>query len=73
MFATPAYAQTADAATSGGLAASIISFAPFILIFVAFYFLMIRPQQQRVKSQQAAVDAAVKGDEVTTAGASSAR
>ena len=68
MLISPAYAQSAGtAATSGGLA-SLISFAPLVLIFVVFYFLMIRPQQQRLKTQQAAIQAVKKGDNVVTAG-----
>jgi preprotein translocase subunit YajC len=69
MFATQAYAQAAGgAAASGGLAGSIIGFAPLIVIFIAFWFLMIRPQTKRMKEQQAAIAAVRKGDEVTTAG-----
>src|SRR3546814_14625633 len=68
MFATPAYAQAAGAASDAGAAGSILSFAPLVLIFVAFYFLMIRPQSKRVKELQASVAAVKKGDEVTTAG-----
>lgn len=41
---------------------------PLILIFVVFYFLMIRPQQKRMKSLQDAVKAVKKGDTVVTAG-----
>ncbi|MDQ2892078.1 MAG: preprotein translocase subunit YajC [Pseudomonadota bacterium] len=68
MFISPAYAQSAGAAaTSGGLA-SLISFAPLVLIFVVFYFLMIRPQQTRLKAQQAAIAAVKKNDSVVTAG-----
>eukprot|EP01030_Chromulinospumella_sphaerica_P013469 gene13469-13247_t len=37
-------------------------------MFVAMYFLMIRPQQKRMKEQKAMMDALVKGDEVVTAG-----
>lgn len=69
MFATPAYAQAAGgAAANGGLVGSIIGFAPLIVIFIAFWFLMIRPQTKRMKEQQAAIAAVKKGDEVTTAG-----
>jgi preprotein translocase subunit YajC len=68
MFATPAYAQAAGGAASSGLAGSIIGFAPLIVIFIAFWFLMIRPQTKRMKEQQAAINAVKKGDEVTTAG-----
>lgn len=68
MFATPAYAQAAGAASQGGMLASLVSFGPMLLLFVAFYFLMIRPQQQRAKAHQEAVNAAKKGDSVVTGG-----
>nr|WP_229255962.1 MULTISPECIES: preprotein translocase subunit YajC [Telluria group] len=47
---------------------NIGSFLPLILMFVAMYFLMIRPQQKRMKEQKAMMDALTKGDEVVTAG-----
>ena len=65
MFITPAYAQGA-AASSG--ASAFMSFAPLILIFVIFYFLLIRPQQKRMKAHQAMVQAAKPRDEVVTNG-----
>jgi preprotein translocase subunit YajC len=68
MFITPAYAQTAGAAGQGGTAGAIISLAPLLLIFVVFYFLMIRPQQRRMKTLQDAVTNVKKGDTVVTAG-----
>ena len=46
----------------------LIGLAPWLLIFVIFYLLMIRPQQQRVKQHQAAIAAVKKGDEVITGG-----
>ena len=48
--------------------AQLIAFFPFIAIFVIFYFLMIRPQQQRVKQHQATIAAVKKGDDVITGG-----
>jgi preprotein translocase subunit YajC len=51
-----------------GLGGNITSFLPLILMFVAMYFLMIRPQQKRAKEQKAMMDALAKGDEVVTAG-----
>jgi preprotein translocase subunit YajC len=63
--------QAAPASGAGGLggaAAGLIQFFPFIAIFVIFYFLMIRPQQQRVKQHPAAIGAVKKGDEVVTGG-----
>lgn len=65
MFVTPAFAQAAGASSAG---ASIASFAPLILIFVIMYFLMIRPQQKRMKEHRAMVEALKKGDEVVTQG-----
>ena len=46
----------------------LIRIAPWLAIFVIFYFLMIRPQQQRVKQHQAAIASVKKGDEVITGG-----
>jgi preprotein translocase subunit YajC len=69
MFATPAYAQAAGAAAQGGgTAGTIFGLLPLVLIFVVFYFLMIRPQQKRMKDLQSAVAAVKKGDTVITAG-----
>lgn len=69
MIISPAYAQAAGSAASQGSAAgSFLSIAPLILIFVAFYFLMIRPQQKRMKTLQATIGAMKKGDTVVTAG-----
>jgi len=46
----------------------LISFAPIILIFVVFYFLLIRPQQKRQKEHQGMVNELKRGDNVITAG-----
>ena len=67
IFASPAHAQTAGAAAAGGTAA-LIGFLPYLAIFGIFYFLIIRPQQQRVKQHRAMVDAVKKGDDVVTGG-----
>jgi len=64
MFATPAYAQAAGGGLGGGLA----GMAPLILIFGIMYFLMIRPQQKKIKAHQAMVAALRKGDQVVTSG-----
>ena len=46
----------------------LVGILPWLLIFVIFYLLMIRPQQRRVKEHQATIAAVKKGDEVVTAG-----
>lgn len=63
MFATPAFAQTA---AGGGN--PIMQFIPFILIFVIMYFLLIRPQQQKVKQHKTMIEGLRRGDQVVTAG-----
>lgn len=68
MFITPAYAQAAGAAADGGAAGSILGLLPLVLVFIVFYFLMIRPQQRRMRALQQAVAAVKKGDQVVTAG-----
>ncbi len=62
MFVTPAYAQAAG----GGSA--FTSFIPLILIFAIMYFLLIRPQQKKLKDHNAMVAAVRRGDQVVTAG-----
>ncbi|MEM1273458.1 MAG: preprotein translocase subunit YajC [Pseudomonadota bacterium] len=47
---------------------AIMQLIPFVLIFAIMYFLLIRPQQKRVKEHQAMVDALRRGDEVVTQG-----
>ncbi|MBT3235806.1 MAG: preprotein translocase subunit YajC [Bdellovibrionales bacterium] len=58
-----AYAQgTAAAQTPNPL----VSFAPFVVIFIIFYFLMIRPQKKKMEQEQQMLNALNKGDEVYT-------
>jgi len=47
---------------------NLLSFAPLIFIFAIMYFLLIRPQQQRMKQHRAMIDAVRRGDTVVTAG-----
>ena len=47
---------------------AIGQFIPLILIFVIFYFFLIRPQQKRIKEHKAMVEALARGDNVVTAG-----
>jgi len=51
-----------------GMAEGIASFFPLILIFVIFYFLLIRPQQKRAKEQKEMMENLKKGDKIITSG-----
>ena len=64
MFVTPAFAQAAG----GGAASAFSSFVPLILIFAIMYFLLIRPQQKKLKEHKAMVEALRRGDQVLTQG-----
>ena len=64
MFVTPAYAQAAGGNGGSGIEA----FLPLILIFVVFYFLLIRPQQKKMKEHKAVLAAIRRGDRVVTGG-----
>lgn len=64
MFATPAYAQAAGA----GAGSAFASFIPLILIFAIMYFLLIRPQQKKLKEHKAMIEALRRGDQVVTQG-----
>ena len=63
MFATPAFAQAAGAAAAGPQD-MLLQFLPLIGLVILFYFLMIRPQQRRVKQHQATLAALKRGDVV---------
>jgi preprotein translocase subunit YajC len=62
MLVTPAYAQ------AEGAAGAFASFIPLILIFAIMYFLLIRPQQKKVKEHRNMVAALRRGDQVVTQG-----
>lgn len=69
MLVPSAFAQTAAApAASGGILGTLVGIAPLLLIFVAFYFLLIRPQSKRMKTLQATIAAVKRGDQIVTAG-----
>jgi preprotein translocase subunit YajC len=61
---TPAYAQAAG----GGSTDILMSLVPFVLIFVIMWFLIIRPQQKRVRAHQEMIKNVRRGDTVITAG-----
>lgn len=63
MLISPAYAQ--DVA---GLMGGVVQFAPLVLIFAVFYFLLIRPQQTKMKEHRAMLSELKRGDKVITAG-----
>ncbi len=64
---TPVAVAFAAGSSSGG-AGGIISFAPIIVLFAIFYFLMIRPQQKRAKAHKEMLSKTAKGDYVVTTG-----
>ncbi len=61
-------AAAAGAGQPGGMSAMLIGILPWVLIFVIFYVLLIRPQQKRAKEHQAEIASVKKGDEVVTGG-----
>jgi len=61
-------AHAADPAPAGQQAGGIMSFLPLIIIFVIFYFLLIRPQTKRAKEHREMVSKLGKGDEIVTGG-----
>ena len=65
MLITPAYAQAAGAGDTSGM---LMSLLPFALIFVIMYFLILRPQQKKVKDHNELVKNIRRGDTVVTTG-----
>lgn len=64
MFITPAYAQAA----SGGSTDFLVQLMPIVLMFIIFYFLLFRPQQQRMKQHREMLANVRRGDTVVTSG-----
>src|ERR671926_84147 len=64
MLISPAYAQATGALDQSAL----VQFLPLVLIFVVFYFLLIRPQQKKQKEHRSMLDALRRGDRVVTGG-----
>jgi preprotein translocase subunit YajC len=65
MFISEAFAQ---AAGGGGGGNAFQAFLPLILIFIVFYFLLIRPQQKKIKQHRELLDGIRRGDKVITGG-----
>ena len=65
MLITPAYAQAAGAGDTSGM---LMSLLPFALIFVIMYFLILRPQQKKVRDHADLVKNIRRGDTVVTSG-----
>jgi len=65
MFITPAFAQAGGASDPNGM---LMSLLPFALIFVIMYFLILRPQQKKVKDHNELVKNIRRGDTVVTTG-----
>ena len=62
MFISNAYAA------AGASNTDLLSLAPMLIIFVLFYFMLIRPQMKQAKQQKTMIDALKVGDEVATTG-----
>jgi len=60
--------QIGGAGAQGGQGGGLTAFVPIILMFVIFYFLLIRPQQKKAKSHQEMINSLKKGDKVITSG-----
>jgi preprotein translocase subunit YajC len=65
MLISPAYAQAAAPAAGGDMFMSLL---PLLLIFVVFYFLLIRPQQTKMKQHRDMIENLKKGDQIVTSG-----
>ena len=68
MFISPAFAQGSLFGRAGGDGGMLMSLLPFVLIFVIMYFLILRPQQKRVKTHNEMVKNVRRGDTVVTNG-----
>src|SRR6202048_3260675 len=68
MLISTAYAQGTGITGIFDNQGAMLQFLPLVLIFVVFYFLLIRPQQRKAKDQKAMLDALRRGDRVVTGG-----
>lgn len=63
-----AFAQDGGAASGGAFGGGLGAVLPFVLVFIVFYFLLIRPQQKRLKQHREMIGSIRRGDVVVTAG-----
>jgi preprotein translocase subunit YajC len=68
MFITPAFAQGSPLGLGGDAGGMLTQLLPFVLIFVIMYFLILRPQQKRVKAHAEMIKNVRRGDTVVTSG-----
>ncbi len=68
MFSSIAYAMGQGGGEAAQGPGGLMSFAPLIIIFVIFYFLLIRPQQKKTKEHRQMIDNLKKGDQIVTSG-----
>ncbi len=59
---------TATASESGDIGSTLLSYAPIVIVIIAFYFVLIRPQQKKDKEDKAMRENLDIGDEIVTAG-----
>ncbi|MCK5445859.1 MAG: preprotein translocase subunit YajC [Rhodospirillaceae bacterium] len=65
MFVSPAFAQSAGDLSAPNVIESLV---PFLLIFAVFYFLLIRPQQKKMKEHKSMLGSIRRGDKIVTNG-----
>ncbi len=66
IFISDSFADTAEATASAAPQAGFVNFIPLILVFAVFYFLLIRPQQKKIKEHQNTLGQLKNGDKVQT-------
>lgn len=68
MLISTAYAQGTGLSSMFDNQSTLLQFLPLVLIFVVFYFLLIRPQQKKAREHRATLDSLRRGDRVVTGG-----
>lgn len=68
LFVTEAHAMGSQGAGGGDPTQTLMGLLPLALMFVIFYFLLIRPQQKRAKEHKTMLEALKRGDEIVTSG-----